>query len=136
MAYGIRPRSFAIAFWRALAGAIVVLLVLAILNQRLSTGWRLYVLARALRAVWAATLAMIVGIGAGLLLDAAVPARRGRFSKRRMLFAALRSIIVLVTALGTLGYFMPDWTPLAALFAALTLSIWLAAGVTALTVDR
>ncbi len=136
MAYGIRPRSFAIAFWRALASAIVVLLVLAILNQRLSTGWRLYVLARALRAVWAATIAMIVGIGAGLLLDATIRARRGGFSIRRMLFAALKSIIVLVTTLGTLGYFMPDWTPLSALFAALTLSIWLVAGVTALTVDR
>jgi hypothetical protein len=133
MAYGIRPRSFASALWRALAGAIVVLLVLAILNQRLSTGWRLYVVARALRAVWAATIAMIVGTGAGLLLDAMIRARRGGFSIQRMLFAALKSLIVLVTALGTLGYFMPDWTPLSAVFAALTLSIWLLAGAIALT---
>lgn len=133
MAHGIRPRSFAIAFWLALAGAIVVLLVLAILNQRLSTGWRLYVLVRALRAVWAATIAMIVGTSAGLLLDAMIRARRGGFPIQRMLFAALKSLIVLVTALGTLGYFMPDWTPLSAVFAALTLSIWLLAGAIALT---
>lgn len=136
MAYGIRPHSFAVAFWRALVSAIVVLLVLAALNQRLSTGWRLYVLARALRAIWAATIAMMVGISAGLLLEAIIPTRRGGFSKRRMLLAALRAAVVLVTVLGTLGYFMPDWTPLSAFFAILTLSIWLLAGATALTVDR
>lgn len=134
MAHGIRPRSFAIAFWQALAAAIVVLLVLAILNQRLSTGWRLYVLARALRAVWAATIAMIAATVAGLLLDAMRRARGGGgFRIQRILFAALKSLIVLITALGTLGYFMPDWTPLSAVFAALTLSIWLLAGAIALT---
>lgn len=134
MAHGIRPRSFAIAFWLALAAAIVVLLLLAILNQRLSTGWRLYVLARALRAVWAATIAMIAGSAAGLLLDAMIRARRGgSFPIQRIVFTALKSLIVLITALGTLGYFMPDWTPLSAVFAALTLSIWLLAGAIALT---
>jgi hypothetical protein len=136
MAHGIRPRSFAVAYWRALAGAIVVLVVLAILNQRLSTGWRLFVLVRALRAIWAATIAMLVGIGAGLLLDATVRPRRGPLSKRRILLAAFKSIVVLVTALGTLGYFMPDWTPLSASFAALTLAIWLAAGAIALSIER
>ncbi len=136
MAYGIKPRSFASAFWRALVSAIVILLVLAILNQRLSTGWRMFVLDRALKALWAATIAMMVGIGTGLMLDAGIAARRGRLSKRRILFATLKSIIALITALGTLGYFMPDWTPLSAVFAALTLSIWLVAGAIALTVDR
>ena len=136
MAYGIRPRTFAIAFWRAIASSILILLVLAILNQRLSTGWRMFVLDRALKAVWAATIAIIIGIGVGLMLDAAVPRRRGRLSKRRTMFATLKSIIVLITALGTLGYFMPDWTPLSAAFAALVLSVWLLAGLTALTVPR
>jgi hypothetical protein len=136
MAYGIRPQSFAVAFWRALAGAIVILLLLAILNQRLSTGWRMFVLARGLRAIWAASIAMMVGIGAGLLLETIMPRRGARFSKRRMLVATLKSAVVMLTVLGTLGYFMPDWTPFSAFFAMLTLSIWLLTGAVALTVER
>jgi len=40
----------------------------------------------------------------------------------------------MTTVLGTLGYFMPDWTPLSAGFAILVLMLWVIAGAAAATV--
>jgi hypothetical protein len=124
MTYGIRPRSFAFAFWRAIALAFIAVVALGIIAQHVSTGWRMFVLARGLRSVWAATASIIAGIAAGLALDALAPARRGRVSAGGLLAGVVKIAIVLITAIGTLGYFMPDWTPLSTGLAALVLIFW------------
>jgi len=136
MAYGIQPRSFAIAFWRALALALVAIIALGITVEHVSTGWRMFVLARGLRSVWAASAAMIAGIGAGLALDALAPARGGGISALGLLVGALKLAIVLITVIGTLGYFMPDWTPLSTGLAGLVLILWMIAGAVALVSGR
>jgi len=130
MAHGIGTRRFALAFWRALIGAIAMVVALAILERHLSTGWRMFVLERVLKAFWAATAAIFAGVGAGLVLDALNP-RRPAIATRRHFFAALKWLIVMATALGTLGYFMPDWTPLSVEFAILILMLWLIVGTAA-----
>jgi hypothetical protein len=134
MPYGIGTRRFAIAFWRAVLSAVAMLVVLAILEQHLSTGWRMFVLERVLKALWAATAAIFAGVGAGLVLDALNP-RRPAIATRRHFFAALKWLIVMATVLGTLGYFMPDWTPVSVDFAILILMLWMIAG-TAAAVGR
>src|SRR5579875_1011341 len=124
MAYGIRPRSFAFALWRAIALALIAVVALGIITQHVSTGWRMFVIARGLRSVWAATAAIVAGIAAGLALDALVPARRVRVSAGGFLAGVVKIAIVLITAIGTLGYFMPDWTPLSTGLAAVVLIFW------------
>ena len=133
MPYGIGTRRFAMAFWRALLSAVAIVAALAVLEQHLSTGWRMFVLERALKAAWAATAAIFAGVGAGLVLDA-LAARRAAVTARRHFFAALKWLTVMTTVLGTLGYFMPDWTPLSAGFAILVLMLWVIAGAAAATV--
>jgi len=44
MPYGIGTRRLVVAFWRALLAALVMVVLLAILDQHLSTGWRMFVL--------------------------------------------------------------------------------------------
>jgi len=127
MPYGIGTRRLVVAFWRALLAALVMVVLLAILDQHLSTGWRMFVLERALKAAWAATAALFAGIAAGLILDSAAP-RRATSAYRRHLFAALKWLVVLAASSGALGYFVADWTPLSAGFAILTLVLWLIAG--------
>ncbi len=95
----------------------------------------MFVLERALKAIWAATAAIFAGVGAGLVLDA-LASRRAGLTARRHFFAALKWLTVMTAVLGTLGYFMPDWTPLSAGFAIVVLMLWLIAGVAAETVGR
>jgi hypothetical protein len=135
MPYGIGPRRFAVAFWRALVAALAIVVLLAILDQHLSTGWRMLVLERALKAVWAATAALFAGIAAELILDSAAP-RRATSASRRHLFAALKWLVVLAASSGALGYFVPDWTPLSAGFAIVTLVLWLIAGAAGVAAGR
>ena len=132
MAFGIRPRNFRAAFWCALVMALIAVVALGITEDHVSTGWRMFVLARGLRSVWAATAAIAVGIGAWLVLDALVSARRGRVAPLKVAAGALKIAIVLVSVIGTLGYFMPDWTPLSTGLAALVLILWIVAGAVSL----
>lgn len=106
--------------------------MLVFLNDALSSGWRLYVLGRALRAAWAATMAVMFGTIAVTIIGMLVPERRHILSAQSVIFELLRVVSALFTALATLGYFMPDWTRLSATVAALVMLVWILTGVAAM----
>ncbi len=132
MAYGFRRRSLTAAFWLSFASAMMVLIAMEMLGQRLSTGWRLYVLDRVLKAAWAGTISVVIGTIVAMMLELGGLARM-RISILRIAFEGLRALTVLTAAAGALGYFMPDWTPLSTAAAALVLLLWLLTGASAMT---
>lgn len=119
MEANISRRNAVRALWFALAGSAVALIVLWRINDSVSTGWRLYVLADILRAAWAATVAVITAGLAVAVVD--FTAGQGRRSWRTVM---VRMILALVTALSALGYFMPNWGFWTGLFAGAVLLLW------------
>lgn len=116
------PRRNAVrALWFAVAGSAVGLIVLWRLNDSVSTGWRLYVLADVLRAAWAATAAVITAGFAVAMVDFA--AGQGRRARGVGLFQV---ILALVTSISALGYFMPNWSFWTGVFAGAVLLLWAA----------
>ncbi|MBF6567858.1 MAG: hypothetical protein IVW54_03155 [Candidatus Binataceae bacterium] len=111
---------------------MMVLIAMEMLGQRLSTGWRLYVLDRVLKAAWAGTISVVIGTIVAMMLELGGLARM-RISILRIAFEGLRALTVLTAAAGALGYFMPDWTPLSTAAAALVLLLWLLTGASAMT---
>lgn len=135
MAYGFKRRGFTAAFWLSFASVMIVLIAMEMLGQRLSTGWRLYVLDRVLKAAGAGTISVVTGIIVALILEVGGPARMN-ISTLRIIFEGLRGLTVLTAAAGVLGYFMPDWTPLSTAAAALVLLLWLLTAALAMTLRR
>ncbi|MGH7906865.1 MAG: hypothetical protein ACREP6_09575 [Candidatus Binataceae bacterium] len=132
VALGIRRRNMIFAFWIATACAAIILIAFTIITGDVSSGWRLFVLDRVFKAVWAATMSVMIGVAALIILGALVPANRDGVSVGRMAFTVFRILVALVTAIATLGYFMPDWTSFSAAAAAIVILIWVLAGLTAL----
>lgn len=124
----LATRTFRTAF----IATIFALILLGWINETVSTGWRLYVLAHIFKAAWAGTAAVIVsGIAfAAVSFMAGEMQNPGRSSPTPTL-NGVRGVLVFVTATATLAYFMPDWALFTDAFAALVLILWLIAVVLA-----
>jgi hypothetical protein len=120
----LATRTFRTSF----IATLFALILLGWINESVSTGWRLYVLANIFKAAWAATAAVIAsGIAVvAVSLLAGETQGHGRSSPSPTL-NAIRSLLAFVTATAALAYFMPDWTVFTGTFAALVLMLWLVA---------
>lgn len=113
------------AFWISLLASLTALLLLAVLDVVVSSGWRYFVLGKLFKAGWAVT----VALGAGTLAAAALDllgseGDRTEPQRRPLAAAALQWIVATVTALVALGYLLPDWDPWTVGLSAVVLVIW------------
>jgi hypothetical protein len=118
--------------WVAIGAAAGALVLLVILNQSVSTGWRMYVLARILKTAWAATIAIFAAASASALLDWIATAE-GPSGGRRVTFVILKIAVAAAAAVGAFAYYLPDWDPWTAAFAGIVVVLWGAAALCAIS---
>jgi hypothetical protein len=123
--------TFSRAFVFAFAGTIAGLVALAELNGAVSTGWRLFVLDRVLKAAWAVTITILAAASSQLVIGVIAGGRR-RSGTRGLVRDLAGLAISIVIAAGALGYFLPDWTRLTIMAGAVTLLFWVVAVLAAL----
>lgn len=112
-------------FWIALLAAATALLLLAVLDVAAPSGWRYFVLGKLFKAGWAVTVAFAAGALAAAALDWLGGEGSLTDPRRRPLGAmGLQWIVATVTALGALGYLLPDWDPWTVGLSAVVLVIW------------
>lgn len=128
---GTRFRQHAAGqFWTGICVCLAGLVFLALVNESVSTGWRLYVIGKSFKAAWAATVALFAAILATTFLRYLALPEQGdtRFHASSH---ALRIIVASLTAIAALGYYLPDWDPWTAALAGLVLILWTLAGLAA-----
>lgn len=91
-------------FWVGICVCLAGVVFLALLNESLSTGWRLYVIGRIFKAAWAATIALFAANRATALPRFLAPPEQ-RPARLQATFHALRIIVA------ALGYYLPGWNP-------------------------
>jgi urea transporter len=124
-----RP-SVARQFWAGICVCLAGLVLLALLNQSVSTGWRLYVIGKSFKAAWAATVALFAATLATTFLRYLAPPEQGG-TRFHAISQGLRIIVAALTAIAALGYYLPDWDPWTAALAGLVLLLWILAGLAA-----
>lgn len=128
---GTRLRQFLTGqFWSGIGLCLAGLVFFALLNESVSTGWRLYVIGKIFKAAWAATVALFAATLATVFLRYLAPPEQ-RHTRLHATSHALRIIVAALTAIAALGYYLPDWDPWTAALAGVVLIAWTLAGLTA-----
>jgi len=118
-----RRQALSRAIIFAFLGTIAGLAALAEMNGSVSTGWRLFVLDRVLKAAWAVTIAIFAAATSQIVIS--VIAGGSRRGGARGIFRDFSGLLFsIVVAVGALGYFLPDWTRLTIIAGVATLILW------------
>lgn len=119
---GMNERGFGLlkgwALPMALAVSAVGLVALVAAEAAVPTGWRLFVLAKLLKAAWAGSVAIFAGAAAYAMLA------YGTEGPGRVHVEAVRILVTFAASVSALGYFMPDWNVWTAFTAGAVVALW------------
>jgi hypothetical protein len=111
--------------WAALALTLIALVAMAITNQIVPYGWKVFVLAKIFKIAWATSVAFALAASAVFFLPRIV--READLQCAQTGPGSIRAISVLAAALlafVTLGYLLPDWDPWTEGIGAAVLGVW------------
>jgi hypothetical protein len=104
-----------------IVATVAALFALAWLERSVATGFRIYVLARALRTAWAATLTLAAAVIAAGAVTLAAGHHGATASSRTA--AALAAF---ATAIAALGAMLPDWSEFSCVVTGAVIALWAA----------
>jgi hypothetical protein len=124
-------RNPARPLWFGLAATVAALVLLVVVGNRVSSGFRLNVLETILKAGWAGTAAILAsGLATAIVRRLSGEPRAAGGILNRLL-DLITALIAFVTALVTLGYFMPGWDAGIATCAGIVAALWALAAIVA-----
>jgi len=97
---------------------------LAVADSIVPTGWKYFVLAKILKAGWAAAVAVLAAVGVLVTFELLATARNGTRRSSRLIGAGLRGLVAFMVGIAALGYLMPDWNPWTVMFPVGLLIVW------------
>jgi hypothetical protein len=111
--------------WKAFALTLIALAAIAIANQVVPYGWKVFVLAKIFKIAWATSVAL--GLAAFMaFLFPRIP--RGidfqSAPDASVLVQAIGAVAGALVAFVTLGYLLPDWDPWTEGIGAVVVAVW------------